>query len=57
MITSRFMTSEECNNACKHKAKQKLTDRVCALPTDSGNCTVSGETSQGKQVVQVPGLC
>ena len=36
---NRFLTESECLNSCLHKAKEKVTDTICKMPIDSGNCS------------------
>lgn len=35
---NRFMSKEECEGSCTHRAKEKLTDTVCKMYVDVGNC-------------------
>ena len=35
---NRFLSLDECESACKHQAKQKLTDTVCKMYIEAGNC-------------------
>ena len=39
---NRFLTEIECTNACLHKSKEFLTDMICKMPIDTGNCNDSG---------------
>ncbi len=39
---NRFVSEGECSAACRHKAKQHRTDRVCKQYVESGDCTADG---------------
>ena len=36
---NRFMTEDECNNACKHESKLVRSRIVCSKPKARGPCT------------------
>ncbi|TRY63672.1 hypothetical protein TCAL_00430, partial [Tigriopus californicus] len=40
---NRFLTMDECESSCLHKAKQKLTDTVCKMYIEAGNCDEESE--------------
>jgi len=35
---NRFMSKEECSNACQHEVIQRRTEQVCGMYLESGNC-------------------
>jgi hypothetical protein len=40
---NRFMSEEECTGACRHRAKQRLTESVCKMYVENGNCGLEGK--------------
>ena len=45
---NRFLTETECRNACLHKSKEALADKICKMYIDPGNCN-DDDASENKQ--------
>ena len=45
---NQFLTEMECQNACLHKSKEALTDKICKMFIDPGNCN-DDDTNENKQ--------
>ena len=46
---NRFLTEKECQNSCLHKSKEVLTDRICKMRIDPGNCDADEDGNDNKK--------
>ena len=48
---NRFLTENECQNACLHKSKEALTDKICQMPIETGSCMASDNENYQNQTL------